>query len=231
VSWSPVPSVEAAEIAKWSAPVVLQGLTIKNGKPDPRDNIQRIYFDDFDETIGPAGYYAVKCKGRYLAVYWHYFGRHDWSEGQFGGPLRDALDSHDGDFEGLVTIYEGRKALWTASRAHYHFNVYRHTTERPPLVYRETMGHSLFCLSSIEGPRPYLSCQDYPHLNMLEPPHSDDVRRLPEHFHVDRPQEVDDWRLSKDRRTMALPECLYWSSPDRLIDALVTKLHVLVKLV
>jgi hypothetical protein len=93
----------------------------------------------------------------------------DWSEGQFGGPIRDKLDSHKGDSEAFVFLFplaqEGDpRPTYVLTRNHTIWHVYK---APGPVSGRfwieiESMGHGL---SLVENE----ATLSYPDLRLYEP--------------------------------------------------------------
>ena len=137
--FTPIPDKdEARRVAEQFAPVVVQG--VKNLW---KDAITPIYVGDFlmEMTAKPTAYYSVRQNEDGLrAVSFNFFHRYDWSGTGCG--IRDLLDSHEFDFEGVCFVDDGHY-WWTILQAHNSLSFHYRKGQPEDEIYIEPKGHAI----------------------------------------------------------------------------------------
>lgn len=138
----------ALKLAKEHRPVFIQGLEDLYDLivPIPQD-LAPIVVKHHGFPVSPIDkptvYFSAKEDENYHYLLYCVYHRMDWSYGQPGGPLRDSLDTHQHDFEGVLRAIPGDDSgeyEWACSVFHKEL----HLTRGWMVFSIESQGHGIF---------------------------------------------------------------------------------------
>lgn len=153
----------------------------------------------------PTVYFSVKEDEDHWYCLYCVYHRLDWSYGQFGGPLRDTLDTHQHDFEGVLRaipkldrpVYE-----WNASIFHNDIKVYNSWT---PVYTIEPQGHGIQAAHWNKSMRNYsFNTVEYVKYDLVDinwqwtVEHWHDIKTVFNENSVHMPDQWNDWRIRRE---------------------------------
>ena len=228
ISWGmmfiPLEQSKGKEFACRYRPIIYQRFE------DVRDLITPIHLGRHIPNLKPVAYYSCKTDGTWLAINYHFFHRHDWSKGKFGGILRDKLDTHEFDFEGCcILIRLPIKDEWSRPRhliTQFHSElIHVHLPEGDEgRVYLdiEAQGHGIEPEYD-DDPRKgnIISYYDYKLVNMDSPRFLEWWPKLEKTFNkygVDMPTQVNHWPIRRHEGKST--DGLIYTDPVKLLKSM-----------